>query len=75
MTASKKEIIMVSTRGRYALRVMIDLALNQGDGYVPDERGRYGTRACHCKEGCRNPQGDHFASKQTWKRINIHRQV
>ncbi len=26
---------MVSTRGRYALRVMIDLALNQGDGYVP----------------------------------------
>lgn len=35
MTASKKEIIMVSTRGRYALRVMIDLALNQGDGYVP----------------------------------------
>ena len=26
---------MISTRGRYALRVMIDLALNQGTGYVP----------------------------------------
>lgn len=26
---------MISTRGRYALRVMIDLALNQGEGYVP----------------------------------------
>lgn len=26
---------MVSTRGRYALRVMLDLAYNQGDGYVP----------------------------------------
>lgn len=26
---------MISTRGRYALRVMIDLATNQGDGYVP----------------------------------------
>ncbi|MCQ2523575.1 MAG: Rrf2 family transcriptional regulator [Lachnospiraceae bacterium] len=26
---------MVSTRGRYALRVMIDIANNQGDGYVP----------------------------------------
>jgi len=26
---------MISTRGRYALRVMIDIALNQGDGYVP----------------------------------------
>lgn len=26
---------MISTRGRYALRVMIDLAANQGDGYVP----------------------------------------
>jgi len=26
---------MISTRGRYALRVMIDLAQNQGDGYVP----------------------------------------
>lgn len=26
---------MISTRGRYALRVMIDLAMNQGDGYVP----------------------------------------
>lgn len=25
----------VSTRGRYALRLMIDLAENQGDGYVP----------------------------------------
>ena len=26
---------MISTRGRYALRVMIDVAINQGDGYVP----------------------------------------
>lgn len=26
---------MISTRGRYALTVMIDLATNQGDGYVP----------------------------------------
>ena len=28
-------MIMISTRGRYALRVMIDIASNQGDGYVP----------------------------------------
>ncbi len=27
--------MMVSTRGRYALRVMIDLAENYGTGYVP----------------------------------------
>ena len=26
---------MISTRGRYALRVMIDLAENQGEGYIP----------------------------------------
>lgn len=26
---------MISTRGRYAIRVMIDLAYNQQDGYVP----------------------------------------
>ena len=26
---------MISTRGRYALRVMLDLAQNQGDGFVP----------------------------------------
>lgn len=26
---------MISTRGRYALRVMIDLANNQTDGYIP----------------------------------------
>ena len=26
---------MISTRGRYALRVMIDIATNQRDGYVP----------------------------------------
>ena len=25
---------MISTRGRYALRMMLDLAQNQGDGYV-----------------------------------------
>ncbi len=27
--------MMVSTKGRYALRVMIDLAQNQTDGYLP----------------------------------------
>ena len=27
--------MMVSTRGRYALRVMIDLAENAGKGYIP----------------------------------------
>lgn len=27
--------MVVSTRGRYALRVMIDLAENQKDGYIP----------------------------------------
>lgn len=27
--------MLVSTRGRYALRVMIDLAENQGDEYIP----------------------------------------
>ncbi|MCR5007500.1 MAG: Rrf2 family transcriptional regulator, partial [Oribacterium sp.] len=26
---------MISTRGRYALRVMVDIALTQGEGYVP----------------------------------------
>ena len=26
---------VISTRGRYALRVMADLSLHQGDGYVP----------------------------------------
>ena len=26
--------MMVSTKGRYALRMMVDLAQNQGDGYV-----------------------------------------
>ena len=26
---------MISTRGRYALRIMIDLAENEGDGYIP----------------------------------------
>ena len=27
--------MMISTRGRYALRVMIDLAEHQQEGYVP----------------------------------------
>ena len=27
--------MMISTRGRYALRVMVDLAENQKDGYLP----------------------------------------
>lgn len=26
--------MMISTRGRYALRVLVDLAENQGDGYI-----------------------------------------
>ena len=26
---------MISTRGRYALRVMIDLAEHSGEGYIP----------------------------------------
>lgn len=29
--------MMISTRGRYALRVMIDLAQNQREGYIPLE--------------------------------------
>lgn len=28
-------IMIVSTKGRYALRVMVELAQHQGDGYVP----------------------------------------
>ena len=27
--------MLISTKGRYALRIMIDLAENSGDGYVP----------------------------------------
>ena len=27
--------MMISTKGRYALRVMLDLAENQNDGYIP----------------------------------------
>lgn len=27
--------MMISTKGRYALRVMLDLAENQADGYIP----------------------------------------
>ena len=27
--------MMISTKGRYALRVMIDLAEHQADGYIP----------------------------------------
>ena len=30
-----KYIMMISTRGRYALRVMLDLAYHSGDGYIP----------------------------------------
>ena len=28
-------MIMISTRGRYALRVMADLAIHQSEGYIP----------------------------------------
>ena len=28
-------VIMISTKGRYALRVMADMAQNQGEGYLP----------------------------------------
>ena len=31
----KKGVKMISTRGRYALRVMIDLAEHRDDGYIP----------------------------------------
>ena len=31
----REDINMVSTKGRYALRVMIDLAKHQDEGYVP----------------------------------------
>ena len=27
--------MMISTRGRYALRVMLDLAAHDADGYIP----------------------------------------
>ena len=27
--------MMISTRGRYALRVLLDLAEHKGDGYIP----------------------------------------
>ena len=27
--------MMISTKGRYALRVMVDIAENQCDGYIP----------------------------------------
>ena len=27
--------MLVSTRGRYALRVMVDLAEHQGEGFIP----------------------------------------
>ena len=27
--------MMISTKGRYALRVMVDLAEHQGEGYLP----------------------------------------
>ena len=27
--------MMISTRGRYAIRVLLDLAQNQSDGYIP----------------------------------------
>ena len=30
-----EKTMMISTRGRYALRVMIDLAQQNNDGYVP----------------------------------------
>lgn len=35
---------MISTRGRYAIRVMLDIAKNQQEGYVPmkDVAGRQG---------------------------------
>ena len=32
--------MIVSTKGRYALRVMVELAQHQGDGYVPLKRDR-----------------------------------
>ena len=32
--------MMISTRGRYALRVMIDLAEHRGQGFVPLKAGK-----------------------------------
>ena len=34
--------MLISTKGRYALRIMIDLAENSGDGYVPLKAGLRG---------------------------------
>ena len=36
--------MLVSTKGRYALRIMIDLAEHQRDGYIPlkETAGRQG---------------------------------
>ena len=33
--SGKAVLFMISTRGRYAIRVMIDLAENGGDGFIP----------------------------------------
>lgn len=32
--------MMISTRGRYALRVIIDLAEHETDGYIPMKNGK-----------------------------------
>ena len=32
--------MMISTKGRYALRVMVDLAENYGKGYIPMQKDR-----------------------------------
>lgn len=36
--------MMISTKGRYALRVMIDLAEHCGEGYIPCARSPRGRR-------------------------------
>ena len=34
-TSRKDNIMLISTKGRYALRVMIDLARHQNDEFIP----------------------------------------
>ena len=31
----RNSLMMISTKGRYALRILVDIAEHQGDGYVP----------------------------------------
>lgn len=35
MSLLKEKNMLISTRGRYAMRVLLDLAEHQADGYIP----------------------------------------